>query len=219
MKESVENKILDGDIEKAGQAHDYLLSLGRLCVRFAEVERAPRYPSGDRENDAEHSFHLALSATELAADYYPNLDLGLVSQFSIVHDLPESYAGDVRTFGISDEDLKMKEIAEQKATERLLKELPPYTAQLLKRYEEQIEPEARFVRFIDKLIPAIINIMAGDANTFMEDYGLTNVDELNAGRDERTAKLQKMFPEFQFIHLVRELVSKTSVEHVFKDNL
>lgn len=209
-----DNQPLEDD---AQQAHDYLLGIGNLNVRFAKVERAPRYPTGDRENDIEHSFHLALSAVELAADYYPELDVGLVAQYSLVHDLPESYTGDVWTFGISDEDRTKKELAEGKATERLLRELPPHIAQLLKRYEEQTEPEARFVRFVDKLMPAIINIMAGEANTFIEDHGINSIEELYAGHETRAEKLQKMFPEFQFIHMVRELISKTSAEHVFKD--
>lgn len=201
------------------QAHDYLLEIGSLSTRLTEVERAPRHPDGSRENDTEHSFHLALSATELAADYYPELDVGLVAQFSLVHDLPESYTGDVRTFGISDEDYIKKELAEKEATQRLLQEIPPHTAQLLARYEKQIEPEARFVRFVDKLTPAIINIVAGEASTFKEDYGLINIQELEAGHNGHTEKLQKMFPEFQFIHLVRELISKTASRHLFKDKI
>jgi putative hydrolase of HD superfamily len=200
----------------AQQAHDFLLALGNLAVRFAAVERAPRYPDGHRENDAEHSYHLALSAVELAADYYPDLDIGLVAQYSIVHDLPESQVGDTWTFGISEEARTKKELAEAKATKKLIEELPPHTAQLLKRYEQQIEPEARFVRFVDKLTPGVINIMAGDALTFIEDHGVKTIEEWDAGRIEYTARLQRMFPEFEFINMVQELISKTTAEHIFK---
>jgi len=206
------NKHSDAD---ARQAHDYLLALGELSVKFAAVERAPRYPDGHRENDSEHSYHLALSAVELAADYYPDLDIGLVAQYSIVHDLPESQVGDTWTFGISDTARAKKELAEAKATEKLIKELPPHTAQLLKRYEQQIEPEARFVRFVDKLTPGVINIMAGDALTFIEDHGVKTIEEWNAGRSEHTDRLQRMFPEFEFINMVQELISKTTAEHIF----
>lgn len=202
-------------VDNTKQAHDYLLALGDLTTRFAKVERAPRYPSGDRENDLEHSYHLAVSATELAADYYPELDAGLVAQFSLVHDLPESYAGDTWTLDISDEDRAKKESAEAKATTKLLKELPPHTAELLKRYEQQIEPEARFVRLVDKLTPTIINILTGEASTFQEDHGITSVEDLIAGHELNKERLQKMFPEFQFIHSVRELISNTSAEHIF----
>jgi|GEM_PF-367722 len=203
------------DAELAVQAHDYLLILGDLIVRFAQVERAPRYPDGHRENDIEHSYHLAVSAIELAADYYPDLDTGLVAQFCLVHDLAESYSGDVRTFGINEADRAKKELAEKAATRRLLKELPPHTASLLKRYEKQTEPEARFVRFVDKLLPPIINIMAGDACTFKEDYQMTVAEDMMAGHEDRMAALQALFPEFSFIHLVHELISATSIEHVF----
>lgn len=202
-------------INKANEAHDYLLSLGDITVRLSEIERAPRYMDGDRETDVEHSFHLALSAAELAASYYPELDVGLVSQFSLVHDLPEIYAGDVWTFDISNENLIKKIAAEKEASERLAKELPPYTAHLLVRYEEQFEPEARFVRFVDKLLPSVINVIASETNTFKEDHGINTPEELNQKENERTARLQQMFPEFPFIYLVYELLAKTSQNHIF----
>jgi len=198
-------------------AHDYMLTIGALTVAFAEVERAPRYPNGDRETDVEHSFHLALSAIELAADFYPELDIGLVSQFSLVHDLPEVYAGDVWTFEISDEDRAKKEAAEAKATERLMKELPPYTAQLLQRYEEQTEPEARFVRFVDKLLPAIINIMAGDANTFKEDYKVSSIEDLLKSREGHRQELLAKFPEFDAIHIIKDLLFDSSSKYVYSN--
>lgn len=122
------------------EAHDYLMSLAEVTVKFAGVDRVIIYPSGRYENDTEHSFHLAISAVELAANYHPELDVGLVSQFSIVHDLPEVYAGDTPSFIMSREIELKKEKLEQKAIKRLLTELPPYTAQLLERYEAQIEP-------------------------------------------------------------------------------
>ena len=202
-------------INEANKAHDHLLSLGDITVRLSEIERAPRYIDGDRETDVEHSFHLALSATELAASYYPELDVGLVSQFSLVHDLPEIYAGDVWTFNISDENLIKKIAIEKEALERLVKELPPYTAHLLTRYEEQLEPEARFVRFVDKLLPFVINVIASETNTFKEDHGINTLEELNQKVKERMTRLQQMFPEFPFIYLVYELLSKTSQNHIF----
>lgn len=199
-------------------AHDALMTLGDVAVRFAGVERAPRHPDGTLENDVEHSFHLALSATELAATYFPDLDTGLVAQFSLVHDLPEVYAGDVRTFEITPEELEKKEAAEREATERLLKELPPHTAQLLQRYELQEETEARFVRFVDKMLPGIINMMAGDACTFKEDYGVQTLEDLRAGRDARLARLQALFPDFPFLHMVEDLVSQSSERALFPDD-
>lgn len=198
------------------QAHDYLVDIGKVVVRFSEINRAPRYPSGKRENDAEHSFHLALSAVELAADYYPELDIGLVAQYSLVHDLPESYVGDTWTVGISEQDRISKELAEKQATEKLLGELPPHLAQLLERYEQQTEPEAKFVRFVDKLTPSVINVIAGDANTFIQDHGIKNLDEWNTNRSEYHNRLRQMFPEFEFIQMIQELISDTTAATLFK---
>lgn len=199
------------------RAHDYLLLLGNLTTKFAEVRRAPRYPSGMRESDVEHSFHLALSAVELAREFYPKLDIGLVAQFSLVHDMPEVYAGDVWTFKISPEDRAKKEAAEQLATKKLLKQLPPHTAHLLERYEEQQEPEARFVRFVDKLMPVVINALAGDANTFIEDYKLSSINDLIESREHHKEELKERFPEFDAIHILNSLLLDTASRHVIEN--
>jgi 5'-deoxynucleotidase YfbR-like HD superfamily hydrolase len=199
------------------EAHDFLLKLGEMTVKFADIHRITIYPNGNYENDAEHSFHLSLSAVEIAANYHPELDLGLVSQFSIVHDLPEIYAGDTPSFNITSEAKLNKEEAERVAVIRLLKELPPHTAMLLKRYEEQVEPEARFVRLIDKLLPAVIHAVATNANRedFINRFKLTTVEILDEGVKARQEQLRHMFPEFKFILIVQELISQTSRNQLF----
>lgn len=208
MKKSIE----DISIEKAEQAYADLLKPGQFTTGFSRVDRNPRYQDGRRESDVEYSFHLMLSATELAADYYPDLDAGLVAQFSAVHDLPEYYTGDTWSFDISDEARYVKELAEKRAVERLLEELPSYTAQLLKRYKKQVEPEARFVRFVDKLMPEVIRVIASDTSTFEKDHNITSIEELMAIHNDKTAKFKEMFPEFDLIHLVRNLVVEDSTD-------
>lgn len=200
-------------------AHDMLLALGGVTVRLAAIDRAPRYGEERPENDAEHSFHLALSATELAATFFPELDAGLVAQFSLVHDLPEVYAGDVHTFIITPEALEEKAAAEKEATERLLRELPPHTANLLRRYELQEEVEARFVRFVDKILPSIINIVGGEGRAVLKDnFNVQTVDDLRIGQTQRLARLQEMFPDFPFLHAVEGLVSGSVERVVFSED-
>lgn len=196
-------------------AHDYLLKIGEIVVQFARVTRAPRLPDGARETDVEHSFHLALSATELAATYFPELDTGVVAQFGLVHDLPEVYSGDVWTFGISDEDRAKKEQAEREATEKLLHELPPYMSQLLARYESQKEPEAVFVRFVDKFLPAIINFWSKEAGTFLDDYDGHDRVQLHARTQQWLAELKAKFPDYPFLHDVLEMIDASSEESVY----
>ena len=40
-------------------------------------------------------------------------------------------------------------------------------------------------------------------------------EKLHESHQAKAARLQKMFPEFQFIHEVHELISKTSAEDIF----
>lgn len=204
-------------LELARQAHDDLLALGDLSVRFAGVERATYYLYGRAENDSEHTFHLAISATELAATYHPELDAGLVAQFSLVHDLPEVYAGDTPSYMLDAAGREAKERAEAEALARLLTELPPHTAQLLQRYEEQVEPEARFVRFIDKLLPAIIHSVATDTNRepFFTQFGITKLADLEASSAKNTEKVRAMFPEFDFVQILRQMTSTTARARLF----
>lgn len=194
------------DNDSVKEAHGYLFALSRLAVNFARVKRIPRYPDGSQESDVEHSYHLALSATELAGTYFPDLDTGLVAQYSLIHDLPEVHAGDTPTFNISDDDRAKKEQAERVALGRLLKELPPHTAKLLEKYERQEDAEARFVRFVDKVLPALIVSASGTFSLFKEDYGLTSKATLRTIRTKQATKLQSSFPEFPFIQMVRNLV-------------
>ncbi len=201
--------------ENVEEAHNHLLALGELVIKFARVTRAPRFPDGARETDVEHSFHLALSATELAASYFPALDAGLVAQFSLVHDLPEVNVGDVWTFGISNEDREKKEAAERESTKKLLKELPPHTASLLKRYEDQEEKEALFVRFVDKMLPAIINYWSKEAGSFLDDYNGHDRVELHRRTQQWLSELTSRFPQYPFLHSVLEMLDSTSEESVF----
>lgn len=210
-------EILRNPTELAFEARDSLITLGNITVSFAQVDRLTVYPTGDQENDAEHSFHLALSAVELAATYYPDLDTGLVAQFSLVHDLPEVYALDTPSYRLSAQERQEKEDREKLALVRLLTELPPHTAQLLMRYEEQTEPEARFVRLIDKLLPAVIHAVAADANreVFLQKYDIKSAEELKKQSKIKGEELRVMFPEFDFIHIVRSLTSSVAIHELF----
>ncbi|MHB8061711.1 MAG: HD domain-containing protein [Ruminiclostridium sp.] len=112
------------------------------------------------ENDAEHSWHLAIMAI-LLSEYSveKNIDILKVVKISIVHDLVEVYAGD--TFCYDDKGYEDKAEREQKAAERLFNILPVDQADeiwnLWREFEEQITPEARFAACLDRLQPLILN--------------------------------------------------------------
>jgi 5'-deoxynucleotidase YfbR-like HD superfamily hydrolase len=196
-----------------------ILKLGEVSLKFARVERAPRMPDGRRETDVEHSFHLAITAPELAARFYPDLDTGLVALFASVHDLVEVITGDVRTFNITDEDRAKKEAAEHDAAEYLFVTLPPFTADILKRYEAQTEPEARFVRLVDKMLPAVLNYVAAEAATFLDDYEVSTKRELVEHSERQEGRLRRLYPEFSEIIQIRQHLSKLVADHFFPETI
>lgn len=153
------------------------LQLGKVAMDFAQVERIPRYHTGERESDVEHSYMLGLVACELADTLELDLNMGLVSQFAMVHDLIELKTGDVNTFNLSDEQLQQKQFLEKQALHQLLNELPPYIGRLVERYEHQTEPEARFVKVVDKILPFVVDIQGDGVRVMNEDNGIRTQQE------------------------------------------
>ena len=185
------------------------LSLGKLAMRFARVERVPRYKDGERESDVEHSFMLGLMAPELAMALELPLDVGLVALYANVHDLIKLKTGDVATFLLNHEEMTEKEAIEHAALDELVQELPPYTAVLLLRYESQSDPEARFVRAVDKLLPVIVDIIGDGRRVMVEDYGVLSPAELVACHRELHARLVKKFgEEFPELMLAHQLLTE-----------
>ena len=175
------------------------LELGGVAIKFAQVERAPRYNEEHKENDAEHSFMLALVANELAATYYPEFDAGKITQFAIAHDLIETVTGDVTTFKFSPEQMANKQQVEHAALEQLMDSLPPHTAQLVYAYEHQLTIEARFAKAVDKLLPVVVDILGAGKKVMKEEYGVTTIEELRASHAKLHERIAKSFEEFPLI--------------------
>lgn len=194
------------NIEQLQASADRAMQLGSFSMDYAQVERVPRYESGRRENDAEHSLMLGFVAVQLAGEHHPELNGGLVMQYSAIHDAPEVITGDVSTFRISEADRLAKEAREAAAAAKLIEELPAPWGGLLERYEQQIEPEARLVRLVDKILPPIAQYYGAGVRVFREDYGVTCRAQLDDAYDTSGARLRQLFPEFPIVHDIRDLV-------------
>lgn len=113
-----------------------------------------------KENDAEHSWHLALMALLLSEyDAENNLDLIKVLKMVLIHDIVEIDAGD--TYCYDEIAARDKCAREQKAAERLFGILPPdQTIEMMdlwQEFEECRTPEARFAACLDRLQPLLLN--------------------------------------------------------------
>lgn len=134
------------------------LDLARLALRFGQIHRTAVYhPDGvTPESDTDHTVMLGWIACALAALCFPQLDIGLVAQFALVHDAPEVYAGDTPTLRIDDAGRVAKGERERAAVDRLVAEFGerlPWFPNAIRLYEEQRLPEARFVRAWTRCCP------------------------------------------------------------------
>lgn len=137
------------------------LYMGALASRLVEIDRTRCiHPDQRAENVAEHSLMLSKVAPELARVLYPELDENLVARFGGVHDDVEAYVGDTPTDIIAGHDRVTKEEIEALGLKQLAKEfahIPSYV-DIIRRYEAQEDPEARFVRAVDKLMVLLIHV-------------------------------------------------------------
>jgi putative hydrolase of HD superfamily len=113
-----------------------------------------------QENDAEHSWHLALMAVVLS-EYADggNVDVARVIRMVLVHDLVEIDAGDTYCYDeAGNRDKAQRELA---AADRLFNLLPPDQAAEIRSLWEEFEaartPEARFANALDRLQPLMHN--------------------------------------------------------------
>lgn len=141
---------------------DSLLNLVRFTHAFRQVERGTII-AGRRENDAEHSFQLALAAWYLACTEKLPLDIGKVLRYALAHDLVERYAGDVPAYNRSPQADALKREREREALARIEQEFLefPQLSASIHAYERREDPEARFVYAVDKLLPMANNYLAG----------------------------------------------------------
>ena len=139
------------DLPEAGGATDSRTGY-HLALSLQKEDREAIYPGpeGRRQNVAEHSAKLAVTATWIAGHERPDLDLGKVTQMSLFHDLLEAYAGDTP---VNDQQLLLTKFWREQAGMTLLRrdlEGNPLL-DILEEYEEGESPEARFVRAMDKV--------------------------------------------------------------------
>ncbi len=145
-----------------------ILPIVHLTAQFAEIKRTVGYKKGHLENDAEHSFQLALACWMANEQYMFGFSDELILKFALVHDLVEIYAGD--TDAHADKDtLASKKDREARAFETLKQEYGQFADMLgaIERYENKQDEEAQLVYILDKFI-ADRNIFVSQEPYYLE---------------------------------------------------
>lgn len=126
------------------------------------LRQSPLTTAERRENDAEHSWHLAMMVLVLAEHSDEPIDAAHTIQLVVVHDLIEIYAGDTP---LDDTEARRgQDERERAAADQLFPLLPAdqaaYFRALWDEFEQRQTPEARFAKTMDRLQPFLLNWMA-----------------------------------------------------------
>lgn len=141
-----------------------LIEFVRFANKFRLIERVYRTSGSDRrENDAEHSYQLALAAWHIISTKKLALDADKAVRYALVHDLVEIYAGDTYHFTTDAQERSTKDERESAAMDRIRSEFPefPDLHDAIGAYQSKSDAESRFVYVLDKLLPPI-NIYLDD---------------------------------------------------------
>ncbi|WP_408732109.1 HD domain-containing protein [Chryseobacterium sp.] len=121
--------------------------------------RTKLFNSDRRENDAEHSWHLAMMTLVLAEHSNQPVDVLKVVKMVLIHDLVEIDAGDTFIYDTTKNHTNTEE--ELLAAKRIFGILPEKQAEefiaIWTEFEEGHTAEAKFARTMDRLEPLLQN--------------------------------------------------------------
>lgn len=143
-------------MDRLEQQLQFILEIDKVKHIFRQTYLA----DGKRkENDAEHSWHIALMAYLLQEYSDEPVDVPRVMLMVLIHDLVEIDAGD--TYAYDTEGAKTKREREVKAADRIFGLLPEDQGQYLRslwdEFEEYTTADAKYAHLLDNLQPLLLN--------------------------------------------------------------
>lgn len=146
--------------ERLKKQMEFILEVDK--IKF--IGRQTYLSDGERkENDAEHSWHLALMTALLSEHANEKIDVRKTMLMVLVHDIVEIDAGDTYAYDAAGNDTKRER--ELKAAKRIFHLLPEDQAEELFQLWEEFEacetPEAKFAHSMDNIQPIMLNDATG----------------------------------------------------------
>ena len=150
-------------LERKKEEQERLEQQIRFIVEIDKVKNVFRQTyltDGKRkENDAEHSWHLAVMAVLLKEHMEEEVDVAKVMTMVLIHDLVEIDAGD--TYAYDDKGAQTKREREVKAADRIFGLLPEdqgsYFRMLWDEFEAYETADAKFAHLLDNFQPFLLN--------------------------------------------------------------
>ena len=159
--------------------------------KMTSVYRRTMLISGERnENDAEHSWHIAVMAL-LFKEYCveePSVERAI--KMCVVHDLIEIYAGDTFAYDIKGNETKADR--ERLAADKLFSQLPAEQGAEIRALWEEFDlmktPDSKYAACLDRIQPLL-------HNTLTEGHTWRNNGAKRHQVEERAAIIRDFMPE------------------------
>ena len=169
------------DSERIRKQFEFLQEIDKEKTIFRQTYIAD---ASRKENDAEHSWHLAMMVLIMAEYANEEIDVLHTMSMVLIHDLIEIDAG--ATYAYDSAGNTTKRERELKAADRLFNILPEDQAEKIRalwdEFEEGVTPEAGFANSLDKIQPLMLNNASGGKSWEEHAVHLSQV----LGRNERT---------------------------------
>ena len=149
-----------GEPDRLQQTLDFLHTLDQMktIYRSAYIHDHSR-----RENDAEHSWHLAMFCLLVGKELGVACDLARVVELVLCHDLVEILAGDTNVYDLAGRETQQQR--EEEAAVELFAQVPPELGEFLdaawREFEASETPESQFARAMDRLQALAQNCYTG----------------------------------------------------------
>lgn len=167
-----------------------------------QIGRQTYLSDGSRkENDAEHSWHLAIMAMLLTEYAEEPVDRLHVIEMVLIHDIIEIEAGD--TYAYDKQAHTTKQAREALAADHLFSMLPEDQEKRLRALWDEFEayetPEAKFAHMLDNVQPTMLN-HASDAKAW-EEHQVRLSQILN--RNKRGSETSRELWQYQYNQFIR----------------
>ncbi len=159
------------------QIFGFILEIEKLKT----VDRRMRTGEERRfENAAEHSWHAALLALTLAPVAELEVDVAIVVQMLLLHDLVEIDTGDKFVYGDAHDDVENERRAAKRIFGLLPESIEKRYLSLWEAFETGETPEAMYARAVDRLMPVLQNLYQDGIS--WKEHGITLEQVLEKNR-------------------------------------
>ncbi len=197
-------------MEKLQKQIEFLIEIDKLkgILRESLILNGSR-----RENDAEHSWHMAVSAFILKEYYKKEINMERVIQMILIHDIVEILAGDTPAYGdFSPEDKYEKEVESGNKLFGMLPEKEKeYYMELWHEFENMETDDSCFANACDRFQGFIQNVTS-DAHTWRKF------------KPTKSKILKRMEPVIKFLPevydgYIKEYLQKYIDEGIIKEDI